>query len=79
MGYSPAPVVAAAWPVDPAAAPHWVNMASTGGFADVGRSADADFGVVHGLETDVHGWRDAQSELFLDILRRYLAGRPLMW
>ncbi|WP_127932296.1 D-2-hydroxyacid dehydrogenase [Nonomuraea polychroma] len=26
---------------------------------------------------DVHGWRAAQAELFLDNLRRYLAGRPL--
>jgi hypothetical protein len=26
---------------------------------------------------DVHGWREAQAELFLDNLSRYLAGRPL--
>jgi phosphoglycerate dehydrogenase-like enzyme len=26
---------------------------------------------------DVHGWRDAQSDLFLDNLHRYLSGRPL--
>ncbi|WP_405718761.1 D-2-hydroxyacid dehydrogenase [Streptomyces sp. NBC_01537] len=26
---------------------------------------------------DVHGWREAQAELFLDNLRRHLAGRPL--
>lgn len=26
---------------------------------------------------DVHGWREAQAELFLDNLRRRLAGRPL--
>lgn len=26
---------------------------------------------------DVHGWREAQAELFLDNLRRYLADRPL--
>lgn len=30
IGYSPAPAVAAAWPADPAAAPRWVHLASTG-------------------------------------------------